>query len=167
MSRKNARELALHLVFEMCFQPNDTVETMKARLTEEEMQSIGTEMPLYTNEVRENEKAYISAVVSGVKANEAELDVIIEKYSKGWKLNRLSRITIAILRLALYEIEYVEDVPAGAAINEAVELAKNYASEDAAAFINGILGSYVRAATGEDAAATITEEESTGENEHA
>lgn len=165
MSRKNARELALHLVFEMCFQPNDTEETMKTRLTEEEMQSIGTEMPLYTNDVRENEKSYIACVVSGVKQNEAELDSIIEQYAKGWKLNRLSRITIAILRLALYEIKYVEDVPAGAAINEAVELAKNYASEDAASFINGILGSYVREATDEEV--TITDEDVTGADENA
>lgn len=144
MSRKNARELALHLVFEQCFQPNEIEETAKARLCEEEMQSIAKEAPLYTNEVTENDKRYITSVVSGIQECSPALDAIIEQYSKGWKLNRLSRITVAILRLALYEINHVADVPTGAAINEAVELAKRYASDDAASFINGILGSYVR-----------------------
>ena len=64
---------------------------------------------------------------------------------KGWKISRMSRMTVAVLRLALYEMRYVDDVPVGAAINEAVELAKVYDTDEAAAFINGVLGAAARA----------------------
>ena len=74
-----------------------------------------------------------------------ELDGAIERNAKGWKLNRLSRMTKAVLRLAIYEMRYVSDVPVGVAINEAVALDKIYDTEEAAAFINGVLGAVARA----------------------
>ena len=79
-------------------------------------------------------------------ARQQELDETIAAYSKGWKISRMSRMTVAVLRLAIYEMRYVEDVPVGVAINEAVELAKVYDTDEAAAFINGVLGSVARAA---------------------
>ena len=72
------------------------------------------------------------------------LDEQISRYAENWSRQRLSKTTLTLLRLALYEKDFVEDVPLGAAINEAVELAKQYESEDAAGFINGILGAVAR-----------------------
>ncbi len=74
----------------------------------------------------------------------AELDALIEKFSKGWKAKRLPKVSLAILRLAIYEIKFSDEVPESVAINEAVELAKKYGNDDAPAFINGILGSISR-----------------------
>lgn len=149
MSRKKAREIALHLIFEMGFSNFEPEEKLADRLDESIMSSISGDIALYAGKLTEGQTAYIMAVVKGVAACKDELDRTIEQYSRGWKLNRLSRITIAILRLALFEMRTMEDVPVGVAINEAVELAKEYDSEETASFINGILGSVARAETGE------------------
>ena len=132
MSRTKAREIALHLIFEMGFQQFEE-ENLNERLDEEIMKSISGDIALYAGKLSEEQTAYIRAVVKG------------EANSKGWSLNRLSHMTIAVLRLALFEMRDVDDVPVGVAINEAVELAKKYDTEDAASFINGVLGSAARA----------------------
>ena len=74
----------------------------------------------------------------------AELDGYIEKYAVGWKFSRIGRVAAAIMRVAMYEILYMPDVPNAAAINDAVEIAKGYEGEETVKFINGILGSFVR-----------------------
>lgn len=144
MSRKNAREIALHLVFEMSFREDTPEELLSDRLDEEIRNSIAGDIALYAGKLSESETDYIRATVMGVSEHRAELDEAIAENSKGWSITRLSKMTTAILRLALYEMRYVEDVPVGAAINEAVELAKTYESEEAGAFINGILGTVGR-----------------------
>lgn len=73
-----------------------------------------------------------------------EFDEIIEKFSNGWRLNRIPKVNLSVLRLALCEIKYIESVPENVAINEAVELAKKYSGKEDSSFINGILGSYSR-----------------------
>lgn len=73
-----------------------------------------------------------------------EIDEIIEKYAVGWKVGRISKVSLAVLRLAVYEIMNVDDAPTGAVINEAVEIARRYEEEDKVSFINGILGSFAR-----------------------
>ena len=92
----------------------------------------------------ERDAAYIRRVTSGVSQHLEELDTYIERYSLDWKYGRISRIVICILRLAMFEILYMQDVPNATAINEAVGLAKRYDTPEAAAFINGILGTFVR-----------------------
>jgi len=87
---------------------------------------------------------YAKEVFEGAQLHIEEIDGIIEKYLKGWKLSRISKVNLAILRLAIYEVDYVENVPENVAINEAVELAKKYSGKEDSAFINGILGSYSR-----------------------
>lgn len=90
--------------------------------------------------------AYAQAVVEGVVEVKSELDDIIGRYlKKGWSVSRISKPSLAILELAIYEIKYLESVPDSVAINEAVELAKKYTIGESG-FVNGILGSYVRAA---------------------
>ena len=144
VSRKQAREIALHLVFEMGFGAFEAENVMTDRLGEEIMQSISGDIALYAGKLDEAQTKYIVSAVNGVAEHLEELDAYIENNAKGWTLSRLSRITIAILRLAIYEMYYVEDVPVGAAINEAVELAKVYDSDEAASFINGVLGAIAR-----------------------
>ena len=80
----------------------------------------------------------------GVWAHGAELDGYISKYAIGWRFSRLPRVAVAIMRVAMYEILYMQDIPNAAAINEAVELTKHYEDPDVVSFVNGILGSFVR-----------------------
>ena len=145
MSRKKAREIALHLIFEMGFGAFETEEILIDRLDQSIMQSIGGEIALYAGKLDEQQTAYIVEVVKGVAAHLPELDALIEQNARGWSMQRISRMTIAVLRLAIYEMKYVSDVPVGAAINEAVELVKTYESDEAGAFVNGILGTVARA----------------------
>ncbi len=143
MTRKKAREIALHLIFEMGFREFDE-ECIEERLDWKEMDSLKEEVETYGETPDDAQFDYIREAVKGVAGKKDEIDKEIEKYAKGWKLSRISRMTLAIMRLAVYEMRYVEDVPVRAAINEAVNLAKAYDSEEAPKFINGILGSVAR-----------------------
>ena len=83
-------------------------------------------------------------MVCGVAEHGAELDSYIEKYAKGWRFERIPLMASAIMRVAMYEILYMDDIPDGAAIHSAVEIAKHYETPETVRFINGILGSFVR-----------------------
>lgn len=144
MGRKEAREIALHLVFEFGFQDFESEEIVASRLEQSVLDSLSGDIALYAGPLQEDQKQYIIATVVGVGEHLTELDESISKHSTNWTSNRLSRITVAILRLALYEMQYTADVPVSAAINEAVELAKKYDSKEASAFINGVLGAASR-----------------------
>lgn len=82
---------------------------------------------------------YISSKVKAIQENLPEIDGIIENVSQGWSVKRLGKAELAILRLAVYEIRFDDDIPDKVAVNEAVELAKEYSDEKAASFINGVL----------------------------
>lgn len=84
---------------------------------------------------------FAEKLASGVEENEMTLDGIIKKYIRSWKMDRLSKVTLAILRLALYEMQFVPDIPVSVSINEAVNLAKRYGGLQDAPFVNGVLGS--------------------------
>lgn len=90
------------------------------------------------------DKDYVYAIASGSIAHGEEIDKLIEKHAANWTPERMAKLDIAILRVAIYELLYREDIPANVAINEAVELAKTYSHEDAGTFVNGILGSIYR-----------------------
>ena len=98
----------------------------------------------------ENDQTYMEEKVGNVLAKEAKIDEILNGISKGWKTTRMSRVDLTILRLAVYEILFDADVPTGVAINEAVELGKQFGGDDSAAFINGILGKVADKATMEN-----------------
>ena len=89
--------------------------------------------------------AYIDSVVAGVANRTEDLNALIQQYSIGWDVSRISRLTRCIMQLAIYEILYMEDVPAGVAISEAVRLSKKYDGDDTGSFVNGILGAFNRA----------------------
>lgn len=144
MTRSNARELALHLVFALSFGERTAQELLEENLTREHFQTLRDEEPLYAEFPNEKQRAYITTLVEGVAGAWRELDRYIEKYAIGWSLGRISRMARSVMRLAMYELLYLPDIPAAAVINEAVELTKHYETGETAAFVNGILGSFLR-----------------------
>lgn len=152
MSRTRAREIALHLVYEMNFRAFETDEDILECLEDGALQAVPEESKLYEGALTERQRSYILRVVRGIADKQTELDEKIIRNSKGWSLKRITRISRAVLRLAIYEMLYVDDVPVGAAINEAVELAKAYDSDEAGRFVNGILGTVGRELQAEEAA---------------
>ena len=129
MRRHEMRENAFIFLFETFFHPDQTLEDLfaVAELCEE---------PQFNQAVQQT--------VAGTMQHREEIDRVISKYLTKWTLPRLPKVVWAILRLAVYEILYEERVDAPVAINEAVELAKTYAFQEDAAFVNGLLGSFVR-----------------------
>ena len=91
-----------------------------------------------------SDKTFLENLVAGVTDRQEELDAVIGKYAQGWALNRLGKVDLTILRMAVYELMCMPEIPVGATINEAVELAKRYAEDRSSGFINGILGSAAR-----------------------
>ena len=144
MTRSNARELAVHFVFELGFSNQSADELLSAALTRTSFEQIGQEEPLYAEYPNAGQREYIERLVRGVYHHGAELDGYITKYAIGWNFSRIPRVVTAILRVCMYEILYMQDIPNAAAINEAVEMTKHYEEQELAAFVNGILGSFVR-----------------------
>ena len=144
MTRSSAREIAVHLAFALGFSNRTADELLAVSLTRENFEQLKEEDPLYNEFPNEKQRRYITELVKGVDAHGPELDGYIAKYAVGWSFSRISRTAAAVMRVAMYEILYMPEIPAGAAINEAVEGAKRYETPETAAFINGILGSFVR-----------------------
>lgn len=144
MVRNTAREIAIHLSYELSFTDRSVADLLDERLTAETFETLAAEDELYQEAPNAKQAEYIRRLVSGVDEHAAELDGYIAKYAKGWSFARIPLVASAIMRVAMYEILYMPDVPNGAAINEAVEIAKKYETPETVKFINGILGSFVR-----------------------
>ncbi len=144
MTRANAREIAVHFIFELSFSKETAQNLLDEFLTRDAFDRLGEEDPLYAEYPNQKQKAYIEELVKGVYKKGKQLDGFIEKYAQGWRFCRIDRVAVAIMRASMYEILYMEDVPVGASINEAVEIAKHYEPAEAVSFINGILGTFVR-----------------------
>lgn len=144
MTRTVAREIAVHLAYELGFTPLTAVELLKDQLTRENFEILAKDEEIYKEFPEEEQLTYIRRVVAGVGEHGFELDQYIEKYAIGWRFERIPKVAAAIMRVAMFEVLYVQEVPNGAAINSAVELAKKYEDEKVVSFINGVLGSFVR-----------------------
>ena len=144
MTRANARELAVHLIYGRDFTGEEPEQVVSVRLAKEYYAKLSEENEIYAERPSRPQVAYLDKVVSGVANRAEELNAQIQKYSIGWDVSRISRLTRAIMQLAIFEILYVEDVPTGVAVSEAVRLAKKYDGDDTGSFVNGILGSFVR-----------------------
>lgn len=144
MTRSNARELAIHMSFALSFGDQTADELLALSLSKENFEQLAAEETLYAEYPNEKQHQYITALVHGVFDHGAELDGYISKYAIGWSFSRISRMATAVMRVAMYEILYMPDIPAGAAINEAVEICKHYEADETAAFVNGILGAFIR-----------------------
>ena len=143
MTRTVAREIAVMLCFREAMNP--TGEMFDNFFEREYFSSLESEDDLFADFPDESELEYIRRLTEGVKEHHREFDDYIDRYSKGWKLGRISRIAVAIMCVAMYEVLYMDDIPDSAAINEAVEIAKGYEVAETVSFINGILGSFYRA----------------------
>ena len=144
MVRNTAREIAIHLSYELSFTDHTVDELLNDRLTAEPFATLAEEDAIYAEAPNAKQADYIRRLVSGVNEHAFELDGYISKYAKRWSFARIPLVASAIMRVAMYEILYMPDVPNGAAINEAVEIAKKYETPETVKFINGILGSFVR-----------------------
>lgn len=128
MTRTEARELAFFIVFEHSFS-GETAEDIISKSSEARDLSV----PDFSRDL-----------ANGVISKKDELDSHISRLSRGWSIDRISRVSLAILRLAVYEMLFDDSIPMSVSINEAVNLCKTYAGEDDYAFVNGILGTLAR-----------------------
>ena len=145
MTRSDAREIAIHMVFALSFGNRSAQELLDDQLTHERFCELAEDMPLQAKSPNEQQEKYIRELVQGVFFHGPELDDCISHYAVGWSFARIPRMASAIMRTAMYEILYMPDIPNAAAINDAVEIAKNYEPREVVAFLNGILGSFARA----------------------
>ena len=147
MTRGNARELAVHLIYGRAFTGEEPEQVVSVRLDKEYYEKLSGENDVYSDRPSRAQLRYIDGVVSGVANREEELNDIIRKFSIGWDISRISKLARCILQLAIYEILHAEDVPTGVAVSEAVRIAKKYDGDDTGSFVNGILGSFARSLT--------------------
>lgn len=128
MKRQEAREISFVIIFEKEIN-GETIEDIIENAKE-------------SRDIKTDE--YIETVTNGVFSNLSEIDETIKNNIKGWNIERLSKVTLALLRLAIFEIKFMEDIPNSVSINEAVELCKKYATSEDASFVNGILSTIVK-----------------------
>ena len=144
MTRANARELAVHLIYGRDFTGEEPQQVIATRLDKEYYKNLSAENQVYNERPTSVQMAYLDKVVDGVANRIDELNTYIQQYSIGWDVSRISRLARSIMQLAIFEILYVDDVPTGVAISEAVRIAKLYDGNDTGSFVNGILGSFAR-----------------------
>lgn len=131
MNRREMREQIFKMLFRVEFHDESEIpEQFELSMVES------------VNASKEKQK-YIEDKCEDIVAKLAEIDGIINQAAQGWKTTRMAKVDLTLIRLATYEIKFEEDIPTGVAINEAVELAKRYGSDDSAAFINGVLAKIV------------------------
>lgn len=129
MNRRKSREIAMKLLFEISFNKNNSEEVIENFKEENNCEDIDFD--------------YVARIINGVINNKEFIDKKIEENSNKWKINRISKTNLSILRLATYEILYESDIPTKVSANEAVELAKSYSEEKSWSFVNGVLGSLI------------------------
>ena len=130
MGRKQAREGTMQLLFQMEINEDYSNEVLDIYLQNFEFDNLETK--------------YIMDAITSIKENLEVIDSHIASHLEGWDLDRLAKVDLSALRIAIYEILYREDIPVEVSINEAVETVKKYSSEDSFKFVNGVLGSFVR-----------------------
>ncbi len=142
MSRRQAREAALQALFQLDFNRPDEEEQREAY----ETLAIDTALSEAEGEpLTKKDRSYVESLVSGTRSHLEEIDSMISSHAKGWKLERMAAVDRNLARLAVFEMCFAEDKLApGIAINEAVELAKKYGTDDSGRYINGILNALVK-----------------------
>ena len=144
MTRSNAREIAVHLIYAAQLSGESADAVLETRLAEENYACLAEENDAYTEAPGKKQRAYIIEAVKGVEAHREELEGYLAQYAVGWNVSRISRLARAIMELAMYEILYRKDVPQNVAVHEALLLAQKYEEPETASFVNGVLGSFVR-----------------------
>ena len=131
MSRREIREQIFKLLFRAEFYEKEEMSEQLSLFFEE------------LDQRKEKDTDYIQKKYEDIMAHLAEIDAMINEVAEGWKTSRMGKVDLTLIRLATYELKYEEDIPTGVAINEAVELAKSYGTDDSASFVNGILAKLV------------------------
>ena len=144
MTRTTAREIAIQLGFAAASSKEEISALMERFFSPEHYETLRGENELYDELPDAKQMAYIRRLTELTMENRSEIDGFIERYAKGWKLERISKTALAVMRCAICEILYMDDIPNAAAINEAVELDKGYDDPDTVAFVNGVLGGFMR-----------------------
>lgn len=150
IKRKEAREMLFTLLFETEFKSGDSVDEVYGISAE------NREIP---------DDAYIKKSFFEINEKTDLLDNVISKYARGWKADRLSKVSRSVIRLAVYEILFCKDIPANVSVSEAVELAKKYGEDKARAFVNGVLSSIVKDVTANGIESFLTVEAPVAEPE--
>lgn len=147
MTRRQAREAALCMLFDYSFHseeaPEELLELYLENYYDEKEKCLSAEL---------RADAYFSKVFFGVVSNLAEIDPLIERCSEKWSKKRISRVSVSVLRIALYEMLYMDDIPVQVSINEAIELAKRFDTDDSYTFVNGVLGAAEKLLSASEAA---------------
>ena len=131
MSRREIREQIFKLLFRAEFYEKEEMSEQLSLFFEE------------LDQRKEKDTDYIQKKYEDIMAHLPEIDAMINEVAEGWKTSRMGKVDLTLIRLATYELKYEEDIPTGVAINEAVELAKAYGTDDCASFVNGILAKLV------------------------
>ena len=138
MSRRQAREFALQFIFSVDFNKDENVTELLEEFHESETAFIET------NDYSKKDIEFANRLIIGTVENMEKIDELITKSAIGWTFDRIAKVDLAILRLAIFEIYFLEDVPEGVSANEAVDLAKKYSADDAGSFVNGVIGKIIR-----------------------
>ena len=131
MTRRELRENVFLMLFRVEFHEGEDIAEQLDLLTDE------------IEDINEEDSAYINHKCNDIIAKIAEIDAAINESTTGWKTTRMGKVDLSIIRLAVYEMKYEEDIPSKVSINEAVELAKKYGTDESASFVNGVLAKFV------------------------
>jgi N utilization substance protein B len=152
MNRRKSRETAMKLLFQMTANKEELKDVIanlkenydKSNISSSSLTGENLEQDVENIDIDEIDLVYITKLLKGIQENVEELDSEISKYLKNWKLNRLNKVDLCILRIGAYELLFSKDVPSAVCINEAVEMGKKYSDEKSASFINGLLDSLLK-----------------------
>lgn len=147
MGRRHARESAIQFLYSTDFNKNESLEEMLEDFFETGNES--NEIRLQ-NALSTNDKSFAEEIIKGTIEKMQHIDRLIQDNTTGWAKERIAKVDLAILRLALYEIIFRDDIPDSVAINEAIELAKKYSTDESGGFVNGVLGKIIRAENKKD-----------------
>lgn len=132
MGRKISREEAMKVLFSKGITKESVDEVIENYLDE------------FEGDKSQLDLDYIKNILLGIEEKHEEIDALIEKKLKNWKIERISKVNLAILRIAVYEMKYVDDVPDKVALNEAIEICKKYSDEKSVSFVNGVLDAILK-----------------------
>lgn len=144
MSRKTARAAAMQLIFERVSGGQGGEETLRMVYDELRRTGVNGVEKVGAGEPNETDRTYIRSAFEGVLGHLDDIDALIEKHAIGWPVSRIALVDLTILRLALWEILYEDDVPGNVAISEALQLTEQYSDPEDKGFVNGILGTVLR-----------------------
>ncbi|NFL96239.1 transcription antitermination factor NusB [Clostridium botulinum] len=143
MNRRKSREVAMRLLFQTTLNGENLEEALENLKDVRESEEITKEKDYESVDLKDVDIDYVKRIIKGIEENKEEIDEKIKRNLKNWKIERLSKVDLSILRLCTYELKFEEDIPNRVSVNEAIELAKKYSGEKSATFINGVLGKMI------------------------